>query len=138
MKTKIQKEIKFYKQYGRRNFFQHYSNQLRFETKLGKALNKVYIQMRYTDEELLEDARQLYSDAHKSIYGHRWVPMNATADELYNQMNNLYEGISETKEVLNTYLDEIAEGVTVNGETVTYRELADLQENYEPTNQEKE
>ena len=80
------------------------------------------IRFRYTDEELLENARQLYSDAHKTIHGHRWVPMNATPDELYDQMNNLYQGKTESDKVLNSYLDGTVEGVTVNGESITYRE----------------
>tara|TARA_R110002020_G_scaffold128694_3_gene288398 strand:- start:4488 stop:4754 length:267 start_codon:yes stop_codon:yes gene_type:complete len=75
---------------------------------------------------LLEDARQLYSDAHKTIYGHRWVPMNATADELYDQMNNLYQGKTESDKVLNSYLDGTAEGITVNGESMTYKELEEI------------
>ena len=126
MTDKIQDTIRFYKQYGGRNFIRHYSSQLRFETKLGRALNKVYIRIRYTDEELLEDARQLYSDAHKTVYGHRWVPMDATADELYDQMNNLYQRVPEVKEVLDSYLDETAQGITVNGESMTYKELEEI------------
>lgn len=93
MKTKIQKEIKFYKDYGRRNFFGHHFSQLRFETKIGRAVNAVYCRLRYTEEELLQEAHYHYAESHKSLHGVKWSPAfgSMTIKELYKEAKKLQE-----------------------------------------------
>jgi len=90
---KIQEQIKFYKDYGRRNFFRSHFTTLRFDTKIGRAVNNVIARIRFTEEELLEEAHYFYAEAHKSLHGVKWSPAfgSMTSKELYKEAKKLQE-----------------------------------------------